>query len=598
MTFQKTAMRRALNVRPRLYSTGSVIQPPVKTHRIRNTILALSSTVITVYSAGVYLSERDPKYKDFVVKTLPSSDIIIKNYEICSNFIENNDLTWDNIKSYIMGKTIGIPIHIPVSKTSTSSTTTTTTTTDDNKNDDKSELKPIIELNPVSLETDNSNENLSRIVDSLNNIIQLINERGKQGITNEIDKKTFENAFQSVLNSVQLLNNTYLNHIDEKIFEGIKTKLIELDTSFNESIAKKETEIENKYNLEFMKFKEDLEEKAAQTLAVGLSANEAKLRAKNDNEIALLSITQVDEFNKIVTDKIESERNGKLKNLLELDQRVNKFNNTIDSIDNLVIRNTIKNKLTTILKSIQDELYSFSGSIDRITIHKQINQLKLIASILPSKKDITINNSIEKDNCRCCSNGEKATSTEICCSKKNKKQNEQTNIESKINEHTSCRCSMKNKPTLLETTLNELENITKDQPILSNEQLYNRWSLLAQDFKTASLLSSDSGFFRHLMAKLFSLLLFTKNGSQPELSSKISPTKLNDNDISKNENLSIVYSRIQNNIKLSNLEDAVMDAVQLDGWTRALCEDWIEDARRKLEFETLLQVLNNEVKTL
>lgn len=596
MTFQRNAIRRALNLRPRLYSTGSVVQPPVKTHRIRNTVLLLSGAVVTVYSAGVYLSEKDPKYKEFVVKTLPSSDIVIENYKICNDFLENNNLTWDNIKSYIMGKTVGIPIHIPISKT----TANTTTTTTNNKDDSDLDLKPVVQLNPVSLVTENgdSNENLNKIVDNLNNIIQLINERGEQGIANEIDKETFDNAFQSVLNSVQLLNNMYSNHIDEKIFEGIKTKLIDLDTSFNESIAKKEMEIENKYNLEFMKFKEDLEEKAAQTLAVGLSANEAKLRAKKDNEIALLSITQVDEFNKIVTDKIESERNGKLKNLSELDQRVNKFNDVIDSIDKLIIRTTIKNKLNTILKSIQDELYSFTGSIDQSTIHKQINQLKLFASILPSEKSLIISNSNERDSCKCCSSGGKISLMESCCSKTSNTQNEKDNVESDVNEHAACKCSMENKPTLLEVTLNELDDITKDQPILSNQQLYNRWSLLAQDFKTSSLLSSDSGFFSHLMAKLFSLFLFTKNGSQPELLSKNDSTKLNDSDTLKNENLGIVYSRIQNNIKLSNLEDAVMDAVQLDGWTRALCEDWIKDARRKLEFETLLQVLNNEVKTL
>lgn len=595
MTLQRAAIRRALNLHTRLFSTGSVVQPPVKTHRIRNTILILSGTVIAAYSAGVYFSEKNPKYKEFVINTLPLSNIVIKNYEICNDFWGSNNFTWNGIKSYIMGKTVGIPIHIPISKT------TTTTTT--NENESEPDLKPVVQISPIPLvdETDKSNEDLNKIVCGLNKIIQLINQRGKQGIVNETDKEAFENSFNSVLNSVKILNNTYLDHINEKILEGIQDKLVELDKNFNELIAKKEIEIENKYNLEFMKFKEDLEEKAAQTLAVGLSANEAKLNAKRDNEIAFLSITQVDEFNRIITDKIESERNGKLKNLLELDQRINKFNDTIDSIENLIIRNTVKNKLITILKSIQDELYSFTGSIDQSTIHRQINQLKLIASILPSKKALLINsNGNKKSNCKCCSSDKKVhnENTRTCCSDKNDTIKDQVNFNTNVNEHKACKCSIKYKPTLLEVTLNELENITNDQPILSNEQLYNRWSLLAQDFKTSSLLSLNSGLFGHLMAKIFSLLLFTKNGSQPELFSKVDSTKLNDTDNLKYENLSIVYSRIQDNIKLSNLEDAVIDAVQLDGWPRALCEDWIKDARRKLEFETLLQVLNDEVKTL
>ena len=78
----------------------------------------------------------------------------------------------------------------------------------------------------------------------------------------------------------------------------------------------------------------------------------------------------------------------------------------------------------------------------------------------------------------------------------------------------------------------------------------------------------------------------------------VDSTKLKDNENLKYETLSIDYSRIQNAIELSNLKDNVTGDVQSDGWIRTSGEDWIIEARRKLEFETLLQVLLDEIKML
>lgn len=68
--------------------------------------------------------------------------------------------------------------------------------------------------------------------------------------------------------------------------------------------------------------------------------------------------------------------------------------------------------------------------------------------------------------------------------KKNDIAKDQNNFNPFVNKRKTCKCSIKNKPTLVEVTLNELNNIAKDKPILSNEQLYTGWSLLAQDVKS------------------------------------------------------------------------------------------------------------------
>lgn len=104
----------------------------------------------------------------------------------------------------------------------------------------KPDLKLVVQLNPILLDnrTGKLNGNLNKFIYDLNKIIHLVNESGKQGMINESDKEKkiifffFENSFNSVLNSVQVFNNTSLNFINKKIFEDIKDKLIELDGNF------------------------------------------------------------------------------------------------------------------------------------------------------------------------------------------------------------------------------------------------------------------------------------------------------------------------------------------------------------------------------
>ena len=59
-----------------------------------------------------------------------------------------------------------------------------------------------------------------------------------------------------------------------------------------------------------------------------------------------------------------------------------------------------------------------------------------------------------------------------------------------------------------------------------------------------------------------------------------------------------VFARVKEDLRFANLDKALEEAVNLEGWPHVLCESWIKDTRRKLEVESLVELLENEVRTL
>ncbi|CAI4940281.1 CFC_HP_G0057030.mRNA.1.CDS.1 [Saccharomyces cerevisiae] len=132
-------------------------------------------------------------------------------------------------------------------------------------------------------------------------------------------------------------------------------------------------------------------------------------------------------------------------------------------------------------------------------------------------------------------------------------------------------------PTLLSVALDELESTCSGKKILSVRRLYRQ----PAEIEEAASLFCNSIILGQLTAKVFSLFLFTKTGN---------PSNATDFDS--------VYARVGDNLRVSNLNDAVEEVVSLKGWPHKVCESWIEDARRKLEVQRLVEILDCEIRTL
>ncbi|GAV56365.1 hypothetical protein ZYGR_0BB01420 [Zygosaccharomyces rouxii] len=323
-------------------------------------------------------------------------------------------------------------------------------------------------------------------------------------------------------------------NFESALTAGIDTKataaLEGAGTKYEEELKQKEMQLTDKFLNEFSNFRAELEQRTQKQLAADLKANEQTLLAKHANEVALLSITQVKEFNKIISEKIDAERNGKLAHLQELDDAVNKLAKSVDGVNKFLIKSEAITQLTLALDKLKNKINSPKNA--SIKIDSELQRLKTLADIVPGLP-------------------------KPCCHSKDV------------------------QPALLTVALNELNELASEKEILSNEQLYNRWNLLESDFKTASLLPPNAGIMGHTFAKFFSFFLFTKQGSSPT-----------------NEDLDNVYAKVSERLRLSKLDEAVEEVLSLKGWPHVLCKDWIAQARKRLEVESLISVLDNEIRTL
>lgn len=119
------------------------------------------------------------------------------------------------------------------------------------------------------------------------------------------------------------------------------------------------------------------------------------------------------------------------------------------------------------------------------------------------------------------------------------------------------------------------------QSLLSPAQLSARWDQLASELRLASLLPPNAGLLGHLSSLLFSKLLVPVKGDKP-----------NANDIE------LVIARVQMSLTRGQLDVAVEEAANMKGWTRRLADDWVVAARKKLEAQFLLGLIESEVRVL
>ncbi|CCF55790.1 hypothetical protein KAFR_0A03550 [Kazachstania africana CBS 2517] len=526
-----TSLSRTLQLsRKQCYSsinTGVKSVQKTKSHRFRNTLLTLSLGTVTFYACGIILTEyTDNRATDWFIDNVPFADSIIDTYD---HSRLKNPTKLNQLSSYVTGSTIGIPVHRPLP------------------------LEGEKEENILKLRLCNKDHNdyamLDKIINELNSIIQKINS--EKLVMDKSQIYSISSSFNDLSSILEEFNDNLDANVTDAISEGIKNDITRLDKEFREQLAAKTEEIEESYNVKFERFKTHLEERTQRILETSLASNEANLRSKQENDIAALSIAQVKEFEKIVKSKVEQERSGKLANLDELDGSLANFQKSVDRLNKLLTKNVAITQLSSILNDMKDLLRS--NEYVSISMNDKVNRLKQLNTLLKQSQKTSCNCHEKTGQCHCSNKSPKS--------------------------ETNCSCHAKKKPTLLDVAIDELEEISHDQKILSTEQLYNRWNMLERDFKTASLLPPNAGILGHFTAKLFSLLLVTKRG-----------------DNQKND-LDSIFARVSDYLKLSKLNLALEEVIKLEGWPRILCEEWICDARRKLEIKSLIDLMDYDLKT-
>ena len=604
-------LRRSLVLRrplTRLLSTPSTSTPAKKSRWVSKTVFFLSGTLLAVYGGGIYISNKNDRFTDLFLDNVPYAVDVMGYYDTLK--AEGKlDEYWNKFKSLVSAGTVGMPVHVPHERgelevkergiqegSSLKASGTGDLSGDEGGNAQSGgRLSDLLrrgmkhtsaaserekyeeELEEFVLEQQRRQQELQqqirRVVEERRRLLVLNlqfnddlkleeNAKGKvkmlldelKEAAEALNKERLEvspdqlhvviDRFNSIYQSLAEFNKLLEDDIADEVQNGCKGRLRQLEEEFAERTAGLKDELREDFTEQFQRYKEFYDEYSKKAIEADLKANEERLLAKQANEISILSITQVEEFNKIIESKVEEERNGKLANLKELDERVTKLGKALSSVNKLLVRNEAITKLTAAVATLRRKFGD--ANCKSIKISDEIERMQSLAAILPTT---------ETSACSC---------PAATCKCKN------------------CSHRRPQKPTLLGVALDELQSVAGDKPILSDEQLYNRWTLLERDFKTASLLPPSAGIMGHLTAKFFSGLLFTKEGNPDKNAA----------------DLDALFSRVQYNLRLHKLEDAVEEAVTLSGWPRVLCENWIEDARRKLEVEKLVDVIDSDLKTL
>lgn len=524
----------------RLATAASQTSQQAKTSRVRPIRKFLTRATLSVtlfYATGLALSEINDACGAIFTENVPYGEELVDLFESTWYSAAYSPLTLDELKlkfgEILASRTAKVPHEGATAKNMDPTEKEEQSAHHETKLLEAGTTKAteLLRLQPLRLPDNVDSPEALRLKTIISEFNHTINTINKQNIMLPEPQSL---AILEAYNALAMKIMEFEQHFESTLTADTHTKTDDVlkiaDTKAEEELKQKKNELTDRFLKEFSNFRAELEQRTQEQLTADLKANEQTLLAKHANEVALLSITQVKEFNKIISEKIEAERNGKLAHLQDLDEAVNNMAKSIDSVNQFLTKNEAITQLTLTLDELKNKINSPKNA--SIKIDSELQRLKNLADIVPGLP-------------------------KPCCHSKDA------------------------QPALLTVALNELNELASEKEILSNEQLYNRWNLLESDFKTASLLPPNAGIMGHTFAKFFSFFLFTKQGSSPT-----------------NEDLDNVYAKISERLRLSKLDEAVEEVLSLKGWPHVLCKDWITQARKRLEVESLISVLENEIRTL
>ncbi|SCU89169.1 LAFA_0E16490g1_1 [Lachancea sp. 'fantastica'] len=500
-------------------------EPAKKPNWLGRFVVRAGLAVTAFYAGGVALSVSNDQFGELFCDNVPLAEALVEMYESYRDeSFQASRMSLDDLKQKF-GE-LGTKTDLIPARGADSTLTTDTVAALPASAEVKIEDQSLMKLRLPLLSSNNaSNPKFEELTSAVNAQINSINEQSL--ILPEATYNAVADAYSKLNNALQDLERDFQTDLSEGLAKHYGEASEQLNHQFELRLKTREVEITQQFLNEFNAFKAQLEMRSSEELSTALQANEQALLAKQANEVALLSIKQVEEFNKILSEKLDKERQGRLAKLEQLNTSVGGLTDAIDQVDTLVMRSEAVSQLTLLITLVKEKLQS--GSEQSLKLDSELQRLKTLWDVLPGKPS------------KCCKTA---------------------------------------GPQLLDVVIPQLEALASKQQILSNEQLVNRWNLLQKDLETASLLPPNAGILGHTAAKFFSFFLFQKRG------------------VSSEHDMDSILARVSSNLTLSKLDEAVEDVVALKGWPRVLCDEWIQDARRKLEIETLVDVLDCEVRSL
>lgn len=369
---------------------------------------------------------------------------------------------------------------------------------------------PLIELSSdVANSVDSS---VRQTIASLNNFIQ------------SIDATPLASSNTALVKSIDASLNQLakkLNSLTTSFDEEVKNKLKKSQTELFSAYTKKELDLTENLLHQYNAEKAQLEKKLNQRLEQEVKATRDAVSQAATNAVSMVRIEQTKSFEKLVAEKINEERDGRLANLQKLNDKITELEKFAVSFENLIVKTHERNLIQRSVAALKNALLA-TPDVDATP--------KSITPYLETLAQISTNDEV------------------------------------------------------LNLALKDLAPLVSQDSthsILTNAQLLSRFEQLAPELRSSSLLPPNAGLLGHLSSLVFSKLLLPVKGVKAD-----------------GKDIESVIARIESSLVRGNLDVAVEEAANLKGWTRRLANDWVVDARKRLEVEFLLNLIESESRLL
>lgn len=313
------------------------------------TLLNLTLASSALYGGGVALSLKNDAFNELFTDNVPLAEDIVDYIQ--SFQTTKKDYNIQNFKEKFgeWEKTVNIPksgiVSHKIDSLKEKEKSSETASKVEEKESKKADSTPKPRAPVPTIELKAKDANLQKVVLEFNKLIHLINS----------DQNTSANNFEKVI--------AYLQDLDKSIAGLQDAKDAELTKQLKTAIAAKENEVLNSFTNEFNNIVARIEKTHEEKLADEIKTTQKALESHYANIVKQNQINTSNEFTKLISETIETERNGKYSKFNELNTKLEKLQELVLQIDDHLNNSELKSKIQLNLNILKAKLISNKNEV-------------------------------------------------------------------------------------------------------------------------------------------------------------------------------------------------------------------------------------------
>lgn len=337
-------------------------------------LFKLTAATTVVYGAGVALATQNNAFNEIFTDKVPLGEEAVDYAQSLLNTTKSEY----NIKNF-KDKFSSLENTLSISKASGAQSTTIEAVKESPK--PKKTEKPVNKLNLPHLSIQAKDSQIQQVIQEFNAIVNKLN-------AGQFDK---DEKFEKIQQIVKDLDSTLVKlsskseeEFNARLKEEVSAKEVEtlqtLQKSFQATLDQKADQHQKELQQEVIKAKEALE-------------------AYYKNQSKLAAIKTQDEFAQLISESVEKERNGKLSQFKDLNNKLENLQKLVLSIDDHLTNAELKVKLQLSLNKLKfklqsDKIQDLSNEIKELNVLAKESKNEVITSALNAIDAETVKNGL------------------------------------------------------------------------------------------------------------------------------------------------------------------------------------------------------------